>query len=195
MATARVHITRAMQHLAILPAGVSPSTTDDEPDCLLVLNSMIGGWNAIRIRADKQTQKSLAEIASAGGGVTNGSGENHRDRWAASSVIGPSGGLGVSLNATPSRAAIDTGLPTYGAPVASASSIAPTGLQFHVTGTTTVNTITIPTGFVAGTICIIPDGVFALGTSGNVAIAATTVVGKAMYLTYDPVSVKWFPSY
>ncbi len=62
MATARVHITRAMQHLSLLPAGVLPSTTDDEPDCLAVLNTMISSWTEIRARADLNARKQLSDI-------------------------------------------------------------------------------------------------------------------------------------
>lgn len=66
MATARVHITRAMQHLSALPAGVLPSTTDDEPDMLLILNTMIGNWSERRSRADLMARGVLADIISKG---------------------------------------------------------------------------------------------------------------------------------
>ena len=80
-----------------------------------------------------------------------------------------------------------------GASVSSASTITATGQAFHVTGTTTINTINLPfTGF-TGTIRIIPDGVFLTGTSGNIAIASTAVVSKTLEMTYD--GSKWYPSY
>ncbi len=89
------------------------------------------------------------------------------------------------------------GVPSYrGAAVASASSITTTGTVFHVTGTTAINTITVPTGFPdGGQITLIPDGIFTLGTSGNVALAVTAVVSKALTLTYDSNTSKWYPSY
>jgi hypothetical protein len=62
MATARVHATRAMQHIGALPAGVLPSTTDDEPDILLVLNTMLGNWSERRSRADLMARGILSEI-------------------------------------------------------------------------------------------------------------------------------------
>lgn len=82
-----------------------------------------------------------------------------------------------------------------GANVSSATSITPTGKIFHVTGTTTVQTIVLPyTGFV-GPLVIIPDGVFVTGLTGNIALASTTVVGKALSYYYDVGTSKWYPSY
>jgi len=82
-----------------------------------------------------------------------------------------------------------------GAAVSSAGTITPTGQFFHVTGTTQINTISVPfTGFI-GSIRIIPDGVFTTGTSGNIALASTAVVGKVLEMTYDGSIQKWYPSY
>jgi hypothetical protein len=84
---------------------------------------------------------------------------------------------------------------TRGANVASATTITPTGAIFHVTGTTAVVTINIPyTGF-NGTITIIPDGIFTWTTAGNIALAGTAVVSKALTMTYDSTTAKWYPSY
>ena len=82
-----------------------------------------------------------------------------------------------------------------GANVASATTITPTGSIFHVTGTTAVATINLPfTGF-TGTIIIIPDGLFTTTTAGNIALASTAVVSKALHMTYDTGTSKWYPSY
>lgn len=82
-------------------------------------------------------------------------------------------------------------VPTVGSPVASASSITPTGQIFHVTGSITINTIV---GGVAGqSITLLPDAVFSLGTAGNIAVASTSVVGKALRLIFD--GSLWYPSY
>jgi hypothetical protein len=107
--------------------------------------------------------------------------------WA-SAMIGP--------NITPDA----TSRLTYyslGAAVASASTINPTGPIFHVTGTTTINTINVGAVAQAPTGCLtmIPDGVFATGTAGNIAIASTAVVGKALTMCYDSALAKWYPSY
>lgn len=83
-----------------------------------------------------------------------------------------------------------------GAAVASADTIAATGPIFHVTGSTQINTITAPLGCTSGcTITIIPDGVFTTGVTGNIALASMSVVSKALILTYDAGTSKWYPSY
>jgi len=51
-----------MQHLALLPAGALPSTTDDEPDCLLVLNTMLDSWSEVRARVDLISRGILAQV-------------------------------------------------------------------------------------------------------------------------------------
>lgn len=84
--------------------------------------------------------------------------------------------------------------------VASASTIAPGSRVFHVTGTTTINTITVPSACtqVSGSSCelkMIPDGAFATSTSGNIALASTAVVNKVLTMTYDANTAKWYPSY
>lgn len=93
---------------------------------------------------------------------------------------------------------------TYGSPgmnsvgpvIASATTIAPTYNVFHVSGTAAIVNITIPPGFPnGGTFTIIPDGAFTTTNAGNVAIASTGVVGKALTLTYDSGTGKVYPSY
>jgi hypothetical protein len=86
--------------------------------------------------------------------------------------------------------------PTQSA-VASATTIAPTAPIFHVTGTTTISTITAPaacttTGY-ACRLTLIPDGLWAMDTSGNIATDVTAVVGNSVSLTYDPGTSKWYP--
>ena len=84
---------------------------------------------------------------------------------------------------------------TVGANVASATTITPTASIFHVTGTTTIATINLPVAGFSGQIVIIPDGVFATNTAGNIALASTSVVSKALTMTYDTGTAKWYPSY
>jgi hypothetical protein len=87
--------------------------------------------------------------------------------------------------------------PGIGAAVASvAGVIAPTSGFFHITGTAAITGITVPTGCEKGCqITIIPDGAFTTTTATNIALASTGVVSKALIMTYDPVAVKWYPSY
>ena len=86
-----------------------------------------------------------------------------------------------------------------GSAIASASTIAPTTPVVHVTGTTAIATITVPTqcgtsGY-SCTVRLIPDGAFTTTTGGNIALASTAVVSRVLEMTYDPASAKWYPSY
>lgn len=83
---------------------------------------------------------------------------------------------------------------TVGGAIASANTITVTNAIHHVTGTTLIKTINLPQGF-SGSITLIPDGAFTTDATGNIAIASTAVVGKALILTYDPATTKLYPSY
>ncbi len=69
----------------------------------------------------------------------------------------------------------------------------------HVTGTTTIQTITAPSAFsdnnYGGCTVLIPDGLWATNTAGNIAIATTAVVSQALTMCYDHSAAKWYPSY
>lgn len=81
--------------------------------------------------------------------------------------------------------------------IASATTIAPTKPITFISGTTAVVTITAPSPISAGggTITLIPTGAFTTTTAGNIAIASTAVVGKALIFFYDSGTSKWYPSY
>ena len=81
--------------------------------------------------------------------------------------------------------------------IASASTIAPTAPITFISGTTAIVTITAPSPISAGggKITLIPTGVFTTTNAGNIAIASTAVVGKALTMTYDSTTTKWYPSY
>ena len=49
--------------------------------------------------------------------------------------------------------------------------------------------------FRSGKIVLIPTGLWSTTTSGNIALATTAVVSKALTLYYDSASAKWYPSY
>ena len=55
-----------------------------------------------------------------------------------------------------------------------------------------IKTIT-PT--VSGTITIIPTAAFTTDATGNIAIASTATISRAMTFTYDSGTLKWYPSY
>ena len=104
---------------------------------------------------------------------------------------------GTVLAAVGANGTIATGT-TAGAPtIASAATIAPVTPIAFVSGVITINTITPPAPISTngGQITLIPTGIFTIGVSGNVAIGSTAVVSKALILTYDPITTKWYPSY
>ena len=105
-------------------------------------------------------------------------------------IIGAATGTSLSLS---SFSAVSAAAPT----IASATTIAPTTPIVFVSGTTAVVTITaaapISTG--GGTITLIPTGIFTWTTAGNIALAGTAVVSKALTMTYDVTTTKWYPSY
>ena len=81
--------------------------------------------------------------------------------------------------------------------VPSGSTITPLKPIAFISGTTVVNTISVPSVmlFTGGTITLIPTGAFTWTTAGNIAVAGTAVVSKALIMTYDYGTGKWYPSY
>jgi len=84
--------------------------------------------------------------------------------------------------------------------VASASSIAPVSAIVLITGTTQINTITVPTGCTtSGGNCYIlleadsATGPFTLGTSGNIGVTLSPTAGTMVALAYRPATSKWYP--
>lgn len=84
--------------------------------------------------------------------------------------------------------------PIFGTTVASAGTIAATGTYFKVSGTTNVVTITLPAGWAPGMSLVLePTGLWSTTAAGNILLATTGVVGKALTLTWN--GTKWVPSY
>jgi hypothetical protein len=81
--------------------------------------------------------------------------------------------------------------------IASATTIAPTARITFISGVVSIATITVPQALLAtgGQITLIPTGIFATTTAGNIALITTSVVSKALIMTYDAVTTKWYPSY
>jgi hypothetical protein len=81
--------------------------------------------------------------------------------------------------------------------IASATTIAPTTSIVFVSGTTAIDTITAPSPISAGggQITLIPTGIFTTTTAGNIALASTAVVSRALIMVYDTTTGKWYPSY
>jgi hypothetical protein len=82
------------------------------------------------------------------------------------------------------------------AAVASAAGlVTPSGPFFHITGVLAITGFNIPEGFNGGSFTVIPDGIFTWTNATNIAVAGTSVVGKALTFTYDPATNKFYPSY
>ena len=80
--------------------------------------------------------------------------------------------------------------------LASATTIQPVAPISFVSGTTAIATIIVPTEMVGGgQITLIPTGLWTTTTAGNIALATTAVVSKAIIMTYDATTAKWYPSY
>jgi hypothetical protein len=80
--------------------------------------------------------------------------------------------------------------------IASATTIAPLNPIVFVSGTTAIATITVPSGIIGGgQLTLIPTGIFTTTTAGNIALASTAVVSRALILTWDATTSKWYPSY
>jgi hypothetical protein len=97
------------------------------------------------------------------------------------------GGVMAALHATPAA-------PTT---IASAGTIAPTSAVTSISGTAAISTITVPSfiSATAGRLTLLPTGVFTWDTAGNIALAGTAVVNKALDFTWNATSGKWTPHY
>jgi hypothetical protein len=105
-------------------------------------------------------------------------------------VIGAATGTSLSLSGF---SAVSAAAPT----IASATTIAPTTPIAFVSGTTAVVNITVaaPISTGGGTITLIPTGAFTWTAAGNIAVLGTAVVSRALTMTYDATTTKWYPSY
>jgi hypothetical protein len=105
-------------------------------------------------------------------------------------ILGAATGTSISLSGF---SAVSSAAPT----IASAATIAPVTPIVFISGTAAVATITaaapISTG--GGTITLLPTGAFTWTTAGNIAVAGTAVVSRALNMTYDVTTTKWYPSY
>ena len=85
--------------------------------------------------------------------------------------------------------------------LASAATIAPLSGVVHISGTSAISSITpmtyCPLSASAGrcSLTLVPDGAFTTTATGNIALASTATVGRAMVMTYDLSTAKWYPSY
>lgn len=129
-------------------------------------------------------------VANGGTGVTASTGTGNVVLSASPTFTGTT----VSANITYSGLIATTAAaPT----IASAATIAPTTPIVFISGTAAVVTITAPTPIASGggRIILIPTGAFTWTTAGNIAVAGTAVVSRALDMIYDVTTTKWYPSY
>ena len=134
-----------------------------------------------------------------------GAGSRGLNNSDSNSIVIGSSAIGIGANTTVIGTSSTTANRIFGvqatgevAPtIASAATIAPTKQITFISGTTAVVTITAPTGIATtgGQITIIPTGIFTTTTAGNIALASTAVVSRALIMTYDATTAKWYPSY
>ena len=115
---------------------------------------------------------------------------------AVSAITFESAGNNIVANINTTNQSLEAGLwfkKSKGANVASATTITPTAMIFHVTGTTTIATLNVPYASWTGQLFLIPDGLWSTTTGGNIALGSTAVVNKVLVMTYD--GTFWYPSY
>jgi hypothetical protein len=110
-------------------------------------------------------------------------------------TIGSANGGTVTLASQAVYRLFATSVPAQTIP--SANTIAPTNPITFVSGTQLISTITPPTLFTVtgGQITLIPTGAWSTNLTGNIALATTGVVNRALIMTYDATTQKWYPSY
>ena len=103
------------------------------------------------------------------------------------------GGVGIGSGLVVNLIARGSWSPT----ITSTSTISPTYAINFVSGSATINTIVAPSPILysSGQITLIPTGLWTISTSGNVALASTAIVNKALIMTFDGGTNKWYPSY
>lgn len=91
---------------------------------------------------------------------------------------------------------LTTKLSEAGATVASTTSITLNNDITFISGTEAIETI-LPNfgGGFSGIAVLIPTAAFTTVTTGNIAIASTGVVGKALIMVHAKSTGKWYPSY
>lgn len=166
-----------IQDVALNPAGAGTYTFDT--------------LYALYIAGQDAGSRVTTKWAIYSAGTTNSA---HNGKFRFGGVTAPSYAVDVTGDIRYSgTVATSAGAPT----IASANTIAPTTAIAFVSGTTVIKTITAPAPISAGggQITLIPTGLWTTDTTGNIALASTAVVSKALIMTYDTTTAKWYPSY
>lgn len=153
------------------------------------------------------------QVSAAGNSIYSCGGPNNFD-FANTSLLGLFYGSGVYAYTEGSTGSCVTGVPipllynppvrfgagvsdNIGTTIASATTIAPpTPGVFHITGTTTITTITPPvncaTAAFACRLTLIFDGLAPMATGGNIATGCTPAPSQELQLHYDPTTTLWY---
>ena len=163
-------------------------------------NNICIGYIAGKFHADGTTA-----LTASSNSCYLGAGSRGLNNSDSNSIVIGSSAIGIGANTTVIGTSATTANRIFGvqatgevAPtIASAATIAPTKQITFISGTTAINTITAPTGIATtgGQITLIPTGIFTTTTAGNIALASTAVVSRALIMTYDATTAKWYPSY
>ncbi len=110
-------------------------------------------------------------------------------------TIGSANGGTITFASQATYRLLATSIPAQTIP--SANTIAPINPITFVSGTQLISTITPPPliALTGGQITLIPTGAWSTNLTGNIALASTAIVNRALILTYDSTTQKWYPSY
>lgn len=81
-----------------------------------------------------------------------------------------------------------------GADIVAATTIVPTHLIHQVGGATPIVNITEPWAGFGGLIVLLPTSAFTWTAAGNIGLAGTAVIAKAVVFAYHQTLKKWYPS-
>lgn len=73
------------------------------------------------------------------------------------------------------------------------TTLTPTRMVHHVSGTASLATITPPWTDFVGPLYLVADSVFTTLTTGNIGTVLTTVASNAYGFIYDRKAAKWYP--
>jgi len=152
--------------------------TTTTPIVIYFNNCKINNWSAIKLINSSAAQVGALQVSNAIGRFTNTYTINYDGSGVLTSTEVLANSNAISFTTVASASTIET----WNA-----------GNVMYISGTTAINTINPPYQSFRGSLTFIPTGIFTTTTAGNVKIASTAVVGKALTMIYD--GTFWYPSY
>jgi hypothetical protein len=125
--------------------------------------------------------------------------------WKTVETVSNVGGGSLSIDSTSGALTLGTAGVSSPGPMGCAAStaltissnvITPTA-NLHTIGAGLIKTITVPSPMSSkgGTFTVIPTAAFTTDVTGNIALASTATISRAMTFTFDNTANKWYPSY